>query len=54
LATEVLTETKRKLHPRSLVPAIILGLIAGSITEVIKRSVGKARKKSATSAVDID
>ena len=54
LADEIVTETKRKLHPRSLVPAIILGLVAGSITEVIKRSVGKARKKATTSAVDID
>lgn len=54
LTREIVSETKRKLHPRSLVPAVIMGLVAGTITEVIKRSMSKRGKRSTSVDVDAD
>ncbi len=39
-------EVKSKLHPRNLVPVVLVGLAVGLITEAVRRGVGRVVKKS--------
>lgn len=54
LVQEIVADVRRKLHPRSLVPVVILGLVAGTITELIKRGVSKKGNRPTSTNVDAD